>query len=483
MKKLGMKKAILRQWFSVKALCLLAVISLVVLSYEAYSVSSVEQTSSGYQLVGEKSFFENQYAHINVSKHITSSTESINGSSYYAPQLNFTWKAAANTIDIGFSFPYEVIGGGLDLGAFEDFNYTEPNCSIQIDPANLSNAYVCNPYDTVGKRYVWTDITSLITHFSYGGKEYYLLQNIDAAQNQLRMIRLRIPESAVPRGTSVKYDIVGKLSRDSIGTALSTGRYIDLDPLISVGRVYWSSGYVNGGYSDTNGVEFTDGNYPGGTISNAAYFGVYSGSSVQANWTVDLGAQYDITNINITALEDSGNGVYCYPIMLLGSNDNVTFTPFGNKVDPSGNGVKNYTWDGLTASYRYIRMNLTISGSPRFEFLQEFLIYGTESTSYANESQGDTAIEAGIISSLGVSATKYSEQQVYVRNLSNNQTLGRFDWVAASGSKRWLLNYITTGQSYVRAPNLTNAVYVLEMINKTSAQITNEVSLLINWTK
>ncbi|MBI2140883.1 hypothetical protein HYU16_00515 [Candidatus Woesearchaeota archaeon] len=100
----------------------------------------------------------------------------------------------------------------------------------------------------------------------------------------------------------------------------------------------------------------------------------------------------------------------------------------------------------------------------------------------ANEAEGDTAIELGINSSIPT-ATKYKEQQVYVRNLSNNQTTGRFDWVASLGSQRWLLNYVTAGENYVNAPNLTTAVYVLEITNKTFAQITDEVSRHINATK
>lgn len=100
----------------------------------------------------------------------------------------------------------------------------------------------------------------------------------------------------------------------------------------------------------------------------------------------------------------------------------------------------------------------------------------------AGEAEGGIAIELGINSSLP-SATKYSFQQVYIRNLSNNQVLGRFDWVASFGSQRWLLNYITTGESYVMAPNLTTAVYVLEITDKTSSQITDEVSRFINATK
>ncbi len=102
--------------------------------------------------------------------------------------------------------------------------------------------------------------------------------------------------------------------------------------------------------------------------------------------------------------------------------------------------------------------------------------------SNANEAEGDIAIEAGINSSTPT-ATKYPAQQVYVRNLSNNQTLGTFDWAAAFGNQRWLFNYVTTGESYVKAPNLTTAVYVLEITDKTSAAITDEVSRHINSTK
>ncbi|MBI3036863.1 hypothetical protein HYY73_03890, partial [Candidatus Woesearchaeota archaeon] len=115
----------------------------------------------------------------------------------------------------------------------------------------------------------------------------------------------------------------------------------------------------------------------------------------------------------------------------------------------------------------------------------EVSLYNTSnltSPNSATEAEGDTAIEAGINSSIPT-ATKYKEQQAYVRNLSNNQTLGTFDRVASFGSQRWLLNYITTGESYIRAPNLTTAVYVLEITSKTSTQITDEVSSFINATK
>lgn len=38
--------------------------------------------------------------------------------------------------------------------------------------------------------------------------------------------------------------------------------------------------------------------------------------------------------------------------------------------------------------------------------------------------------------------------------------------VSCFGNQRWLLTYVTAGESYVNAPNLTTAVYVLEITSK-----------------
>ncbi len=147
----------------------------------------------------------------------------------------------------------------------------------------------------------------------------------------------------------------------------------------------------------------------------------------------------------------------------------------------SAKGFENDITDITGLIYR-VNFFSTHSGiTPELDFLT-LRIKEAAGAGSATESEGDVAIELGINSSLP-SAAKYSSQQVYVRNVSNNQTLGRFDWVASYGSQRWLFNYITAGESYVRAPNLTTAVYVLEITSKTSAQITDQVSKLINATK
>ncbi|MBI2137521.1 hypothetical protein HYU12_03315 [Candidatus Woesearchaeota archaeon] len=109
---------------------------------------------------------------------------------------------------------------------------------------------------------------------------------------------------------------------------------------------------------------------------------------------------------------------------------------------------------------------------------------GTTQTSTANETEGDNAIETAINSSL-TSPTKYKSQKVYVANSSDMQWKGTIDYLILQNSpqRRWLINYVTSGESFLNAPNLSNIVYVLEIENKTSLQIIQEVSLLINSTK
>ncbi len=102
----------------------------------------------------------------------------------------------------------------------------------------------------------------------------------------------------------------------------------------------------------------------------------------------------------------------------------------------------------------------------------------------ANETEGDNAIEVAINSSVP-SATKYKTRQVYVVNSTTSQQKGTVDYLVVQNSpqRRWLLNYITTGESYLNAQNLSGTVYVLEIADKTAAQITQEVSAFINSTK
>ena len=102
------------------------------------------------------------------------------------------------------------------------------------------------------------------------------------------------------------------------------------------------------------------------------------------------------------------------------------------------------------------------------------------------EAGGDDSIQIGIdtseIGSLG-SLTVYSDQQVYGRNLSNGQFTGTFDKLAIVGNKRWALNYVSDGESTITGIfNITPALYVLQLQNRTNESIINDVSAFINST-
>ncbi len=83
------------------------------------------------------------------------------------------------------------------------------------------------------------------------------------------------------------------------------------------------------------------------------------------------------------------------------------------------------------------------------------------------------------------SAFRYKTQKVYLVNLSNVHIQGIVDYLVVQDNpaKRWLINYITVGETRLNATNMSNVVYVLELENKTTTQIQDEVSALISATK
>jgi hypothetical protein len=94
---------------------------------------------------------------------------------------------------------------------------------------------------------------------------------------------------------------------------------------------------------------------------------------------------------------------------------------------------------------------------------------------------GDEAIEAGINSSFIFPTTVYSNQQVYIRDLNNNQKLGTFDRVATFNLKRWALNYVTSAESLITDLfNITPSFYAQEYQDMTYKAINDSVRELIN---
>jgi len=101
-----------------------------------------------------------------------------------------------------------------------------------------------------------------------------------------------------------------------------------------------------------------------------------------------------------------------------------------------------------------------------------------------NENSTDEAILHGIHnSSVWPGATIYVDQQVYVRDLNNNQAFGTFDYVAVYENQRWGFNFISDNETSIGSfYNLSPIFYFLEM-SLSGTTITSEVSKLINQTK
>ena len=55
--------------------------------------------------------------------------------------------------------------------------------------------------------------------------------------------------------------------------------------------------------------------------------------------------------------------------------------------------------------------------------------------------------------------------------------------MAKKGNKVWAFNYVTKGEQHVNMLNLTPTLYVLEMSNITTSNITKAVEFVINATK
>ncbi|HIH10615.1 TPA: hypothetical protein HA241_00315 [Candidatus Woesearchaeota archaeon] len=95
---------------------------------------------------------------------------------------------------------------------------------------------------------------------------------------------------------------------------------------------------------------------------------------------------------------------------------------------------------------------------------------------------GSSALDLGIQASvLGLGATVYNDQQVYLRSISNQQLLTTVDRVVVYGNQRWLLNLDNT--TALGLFNISPAVYSGDFVNLTTSQIQHEITALINGTK
>jgi len=105
----------------------------------------------------------------------------------------------------------------------------------------------------------------------------------------------------------------------------------------------------------------------------------------------------------------------------------------------------------------------------------------TYNMSGANESEGDDAIEQGILNVLPDAIIK-DEQQVNIDFAGPGREIGRFDKYVINGSKRWGFNYVTEGENFTNMNNLSTVYYVMEMEDMLAEDITSAVEDFITST-
>lgn len=167
-----------------------------------------------------------------------------------------------------------------------------------------------------------------------------------------------------------------------------------------------------------------------------------------------------------------------------GENQNYTIMG-GSRNCTSGDGTKTHTCtltaqDVLSTQPDYVFIgcannfngaeNVTSTSSPLEIDLQQ------------SSNEDKTEIENGIKdSAIWPGATIYTDQQIYLRDLNNNQLLVTVDKVAVYGNQRWIINH--DASTALGLFNITPVVYTFDMVNINLIEIESKVSAFINATK
>lgn len=135
-------------------------------------------------------------------------------------------------------------------------------------------------------------------------------------------------------------------------------------------------------------------------------------------------------------------------------------------------GVWNKVLTSSDINSMYLNVNFTIGYGN---------VYAFEENSAADETQGRTAIEEGVVSSSLSSYEIATDRKVQIRLLNGSQYSGTFDKLVSSGSKRFALNYdqnSTTG--FPLFYSILPVFYVWQYADMTPSEITADVTDFID---
>lgn len=324
---------------------------------------------------------------------------------------------------------------------------------------------------------------------NYSDSEIMNLTNTTA-----RFINISMPKYEMQAG--VKYAIL----RNQTGTSWNEG-VDDTSPTYSGGSYYYDNAAC-----PTPATEYTPRDFvfeiwsENGTISSEpdttppaiTYFNLTSSDNGCESWNTDKNTACSTSSVTPSVQFNTSKNAWC---AVAGSSSptslNINYTQMGSSRNCTGAASGEGTTSHLCTltnqdeivydtSYLFISCkdssdNMNRSGTSTSGALK-LSITGLEAA-------GRNSIGLGIQNALLSGYTNYTGLQIYARNLSNSQVKGTFDRAAKKGTKMWAFNRIGVSDSHVNMFNLTPVLYTLELANKTSSQITNQVELLINATK
>ncbi len=227
---------------------------------------------------------------------------------------------------------------------------------------------------------------------------------------------------------------------------------------------------------------------PDTTPPEITYYNV-TGNGGCVSWNTDKNTACSTSFVTPTVQFNTDKAAYCAISGNFSSTSGMNYSDMGSSRNctgaASGEGSTSHlctltSQDELVyeTSYLYISCKDTSGNQNRTSTSGALALSIT-----GLEDAGRTFIGIGIQNALLSDYTNYTNQQIYSRNLLNGQVGGTFDRAVKKGTKTWAFNRIGVSDSHVNMFNLTPVLYTLELANKTSSQIINQVELLINTTK
>ena len=247
------------------------------------------------------------------------------------------------------------------------------------------------------------------------------------------------------------------------------------------------------GYYD-NFTAYNTSVYPSGPIIDntppeITYYNITNDAGCE-NWNTDKNNACSVSSATPTIQFNTSEPAWCAISRNASYTLGMNYTGMGNSRNCTGamageGGMQNHRCtltpqDTLVyeTSYIHISCKDASNNTNRTSTSGPLKIYVT-----SLESDAKSFIGLGAQNALLSGYTNYTNQQIYARSSSNSQVKGTFDFAVQKGTKTWAFNRIGATDVNVNMFNLTPVLYTLELANKTSAQITNQVELLINATK